>query len=341
MEIYDFEVSGVEEEKLVEEFAKYQIKKFTGVYKSRLNDFVNEIFSKQEANEEEVQETKGDILTDFKQPINLANKKRFLGKNDGPLQGKKFVVSDILIPGSSNLFVNQNNKDVVAAINRHGMLCLQVEAQPEDEDEQDFLKLSVDDRKRFVDIILNIQKYLDDPKDDFELDVASEFEKVSEEDRKKLADRYSMLIGGTRQIWYRPTLIDVIRICHIGGVGSLPLELLAKLDDHDHQHQKRYIESNQLNESVADHSFVKDMYRLQSMKSHFAPDRWTLLTNDYKADTDLGYDVYTIRLTKSNGTGTNYIFSSGVLFGYDESDTRLQTVYYIEPCEVIYMLQKG
>ena len=77
------------------------------------------------------------------------------------------------------------------------------------------------------------------------------------------------------------------------------------------------------------------------MKSHFAPDRWTLLTNDYKADTDLGYDVYTIRLTKSNGTGTNYIFSSGVLFGYDESDTRLQTVYYIEPCEVIYMLQKG
>ena len=83
------------------------------------------------------------------------------------------------------------------------------------------------------------------------------------------------------------------------------------------------------------------MYRLQSMKSHFAPERWTLLTNDYKTDIDLGYNVYTIRLQKDNGIGTNYIFSSGVLFGYNESDTRLQTVYYIEPCEVVYMLQKG
>lgn len=39
-EIYDFELSQIKEEELVEEFARYQIRKYSEVYKSKLNDFI-------------------------------------------------------------------------------------------------------------------------------------------------------------------------------------------------------------------------------------------------------------------------------------------------------------
>lgn len=41
---YDFEAGDVERERLADEFAKYQIRKYSDVYDSRLNDFVNEVF---------------------------------------------------------------------------------------------------------------------------------------------------------------------------------------------------------------------------------------------------------------------------------------------------------
>ena len=84
-EIYDFELSPIEEEKLVEEFARYRIRKYSGVYKSKLNDFVKEMFIEGDGEDGEpdsLSETKGDVLTDFKHPINLNDTKRFISKND-------------------------------------------------------------------------------------------------------------------------------------------------------------------------------------------------------------------------------------------------------------------
>ena len=228
------------------------------------------------------------------------------------------------------------------SINRHGMMMLRTEVVPQDSTEELFLQLPTNDQKRAIDVILNVQRYIDDPKDDFELELASEYESMPEEQRMQIAQKLQAIVGGYRKLWYRPTLIDTIRICRVGGVNYLPFDLLVKLDTEDHNKKKRYIESNgTVGESAGDHSFVQDMYRLQKQKSHFKHERWTLLTSDFKEDIDLGYNNYVIRLRKNNGTGTNYIFSSGVLFGYDDRDTSLQTVYYIEPCEVIYMLRDG
>lgn len=204
------------------------------------------------------------------------------------------------------------------------------------------MNLPPKDQKRFLEIVGNIQKYLDDPKDEFEMDVASEFEGKTEQQRAEVLDRYSRLVGRKEILWCRPTLIDVIRICEVGGVNYLPIPLLIALDNHDHAHKKRYIESKEpLEESIYGHDFVDDMYRLQKNKSHFASERWTLLTKDFKQDMDLGRLEYIIRLGKSNGTGTNYIFTSGVLFGYDDEAKNLQTCYYVQPCEVVYMLRDG
>lgn len=111
-----------------------------------------------------------------------------------------------------------------------------------------------------MDIVLNVERYAADPKDEFELETASEFESVPLEQRQDLARRYQSLIGGFRTLWYRPTLIDTIRIAHAAGKILLPLELLIVLDKNDHDNKKRYIES--VNESDYGHSFVRDMYRL-------------------------------------------------------------------------------
>ena len=90
------------------------------------------------------------------------------------------------------------------------------------------------------------------------------------------------------------------------------------------------------------------MYRLQSVKRHFAQERWSLLRGDFTSDSDLGFLEYKVKLAKNLGSGAkdvnfgmNYIFSNGVLFGYDGADSGLQTVYYIEPSEVVYMLRDG
>lgn len=72
-----------------------------------------------------------------------------------------------------------------------------------------------------------------------------------------------------------------------------------------------------------DHSFVKDMYRLQNIKQNFAPSRWYLLSKDFQTDTDIGWLYYKVKVSKENEIRTNYIFSSGVLFGYDETDRNL------------------
>jgi hypothetical protein len=158
-----------------------------------------------------------------------------------------------------------------------------------------------------------------------------------------------------KTLWYRPTLLDLVRICHVAGINAVPLQLLVTVDNHDHKHSKRYIESQSLNESesvyelVYGHNFRGD---LELRKGHFANERWSLLTKDYKKNADLGYLVYKVKLAKNiknatsieelkMNTGTNYIFSTGVLFGYDQDDSRLQTVYYIEPCEVVYQLNEG
>lgn len=200
-EIYDFEVSGVEEEKLVEEFARYHIKKQSGVFQSKLQNFINEIFTNDDEKNENVEETKGDVLTDFKQPIKLSNPARFIGKEDYSQLSRKFVVQDVPIPGDAGLFAEQNGKDVLVSFNKSGLMCIKVKAEPEDSDEQEFLELPEPDQKRFVDILRNIQQYLNDPKDDFELDVASEFESATDDDRIALANRYESLIGGFRTLW--------------------------------------------------------------------------------------------------------------------------------------------
>ena len=172
--------------------------------------------------------------------------------------------------------------------------------------------------------------------------MASEYESLPDGEKEATFRKFSRIKGGFRTVWYRPTLIDTVRICSVGGVNYLPLDVLVKIDEHDHRNKKRYIESRKgMNESAMDHSFVKDMYRLQRTKHHFADSRWFLLSHDYKTDTDLGWLYCVVSLYKEGGRGTNYIFSSGVLFGYDESNRNLQTVYYIEPCEVVYMLSKG
>lgn len=43
-EIFDFELTEMEQEKVAEEFAKYQIKRYSEVFNSKLNDFINNIF---------------------------------------------------------------------------------------------------------------------------------------------------------------------------------------------------------------------------------------------------------------------------------------------------------
>jgi hypothetical protein len=43
-ETFDFELPDSEEEDIADEFAKFRIKDVTGVEKSRLNDFIQEIF---------------------------------------------------------------------------------------------------------------------------------------------------------------------------------------------------------------------------------------------------------------------------------------------------------
>lgn len=45
-ETFDFELPDSEEEDIADEFAKFRIKEVTGVEKSRLDDFVQEIFFK-------------------------------------------------------------------------------------------------------------------------------------------------------------------------------------------------------------------------------------------------------------------------------------------------------
>jgi hypothetical protein len=134
---------------------------------------------------ERVDETMGDIETDFKQPIRLASHKRAIPAGDQrrlkSTADKSFIVKDMEIPGSAGLFAEQNGKDMTAAINRNGLLRLKFE--PENEDESNFLKLPQQDREKFVDILRNFQKYLDDPKDDFELNTASKFESYPKDAR--------------------------------------------------------------------------------------------------------------------------------------------------------------
>ena len=45
-DIYDFEVSGVKEEELCEEFARHAIREYSGVTKSKLMDFIFTVFTK-------------------------------------------------------------------------------------------------------------------------------------------------------------------------------------------------------------------------------------------------------------------------------------------------------
>lgn len=183
------------------------------------------------------------------------------------------------------------------------------------------------------------------------MEIASQFENASDQDRENIVNRYSSLISGVKELWYSPTLIDVIRICHLGGIDTLPKDTLVSLDDRDHARQRRFIESDgdRIDEAYRDfdqfHDFIGD---LTSRKDHFHKERWDFLKSDYPDADALGKLRYVIRLAKSNGTGNNYLFGfdepgkeKAILFGYNETDSYLQTAYYIMPCELVYMLRDG
>jgi hypothetical protein len=183
------------------------------------------------------------------------------------------------------------------------------------------------------------------------MEIASQFEKASDQDRENIANRYSSLISGVKELWYSPTLIDVIRICHLGGIDTLPKDTLVSLDDRDHARQRRFIESDgdRIDEAYRDfnqfHDFIGD---LLSRKSHFHKERWDFLKSDYPDADALGKLRYIIRLAKINGTGNNYLFGfdepgkeKAILFGYDERVFNQQTAYDIMPCELVYMLRDG
>lgn len=118
------------------------------------------------------------------------------------------------------------------------------------------------------------------------MEIASQFEKASDQDRENIANRYSSLISGVKELWYSPTLIDVIRICHMGGVKTLPTNTLVKIDDIDHERSRRFIESFTQGIDETQYDFGID---LLSRKSHFSGDkqkRWEFFSNDYFTEKD-------------------------------------------------------
>lgn len=116
-ETYDFEMTENEEEKLVEEFANYMLREYTGVNSSKLNDFVNEIFG-ENLEEEQIDETNmwksGNF---FLAPISMREPKRKVSHSAPPSDVLGTILSeykDVLVRKDENMFSNQDNDYLVS-----------------------------------------------------------------------------------------------------------------------------------------------------------------------------------------------------------------------------------
>lgn len=262
---YDFaDLSYYDEEKIVDEFTKFMMSRYTGVKKSRLNNFINTIFS-DESEELKLNETKyikrGKF---FVNPINIEHIKRKMspsilktGKFGKIIGGFK----NILVKSDENIFSipeGEKPRDYLVSLTDEGYLSLKVQNKKEDSEvdkkeelENDevtkqYMKLSDELKEQCIQIInypeatiytrMSEQGTFPEELEDFWLTSLD----MKEEDRQLLINKLKKAqeiesnkkYGESEIIYLRPTVADLIRIFH-DKKETLPVQVLILVDQRE------------------------------------------------------------------------------------------------------------
>ena len=257
-ETYDFEMTENEEEKLVEEFANYMLREYTGVNSSRLNDFVNEIFG-ENLEEERIDETDSYVSPDFlAKPINIFDPRRKISTSilttdtfGGAVKGCK----DILIKASEGIFGGEPDDYKVTLSNKGFIKLVSQTVKPEEPDEKVTMFNALPDNLKTMclEIIQDPDSQLYDRLEDEGkippelVDVRAEASMMSVEDRNALIEKLKSAQNGQEirgTICFKPTVPDIIRIFN-GKAQSIPLETLILVDDRENKTDKKLRYSNE------------------------------------------------------------------------------------------------
>ena len=290
-ETYDFEMTENEEEKLVEEFANYMLREYTGVNSSKLNDFVNEIF-RENLEEEQIDETDSIVSPDFlEKPINFLDPRRKilpnavkLDKFGDPVKG----CIDIPVKASENIFEGEP-VDYKATLLKNGFVRLVPQSSEPDEDVEMFNALPGDQKETSLGILQNPDSPMyDRMEENGELnqklsDLRAEAIMMDDEERNALLQKLKSAQTGQIEgaVYFKPTVPDIIRIFN-GKVETLPLKTLVIVDDRENHIDKELRYSNEAQERYAvktdrirdgnDERFRICQAVLKNMR-HFGPDR--------------------------------------------------------------------
>ena len=370
-EYFAFTFSDIEEEKVVEEFAKYQIKEYSEVFTSKLDRFIKKTFPGAESMEEAVRpdRIRDDSIrlkTDFDKLINLADRRRMLYKKEEwekwSTKPSKFIVRDIKVPASDALFVYQqeSNQDALVSLTDSGVGIIRIKAVPHNVVEEKYLSLDRNGRRFFKDVFPKLKQYAKEYNEGGDvaeniLELVMEFEDMSQEQINKYTnDIMHIDEDGMRFWWFNATLTDTIRIARLDpSVKTLPFKLLDAVEKLDHQYDSDYIEERHISsdeepELLREHDFLKDFILL---RQHFSGDkekRWEFIQKDFDPaggdNSKLGNVVYLISV-KTQATTKEYykyksyrhiLFSSGILMSYSPlPETKLITAFYPTPRDIV------
>jgi hypothetical protein len=368
-ETYDFEMTENEEEKLVEEFANYMLREYTGVNSSKLNDFVNEVFG-ENLEEERIDETdqykRGKF---FENPINIDHPQRYVqsklvtpDKVDANIGQILSKFKDIPVAGSEKVFSGEPI-DYLVSLTENGFFIMTPQL-PEDEKLQDIIAEYASLPDDIKPDALEILKSPEDEKFDNVPEQLQEFQiNASYLDADQLKKALFVLKHEKRdgKIYLRPTVSDIIRTFH-GKKDTLPLDLLTMIDDREHELDYRYDEAESDGDSrdVVSEEIDYDTRKwlcysvLQREKKDkkYSGDRtrrWEFMTNqlgknleNYQKLGDLVYKIYSKIKNPKGGRvpSISYVYSEmATLIGISESTKENQTFYYMGPSDVIKKLK--
>ena len=278
-EIYDFELTDDEEEKIVDEFTRFIMREYTGQTSSKLATFIDEMFENNISNVE-LNETDMNVKGNFFfSPINMKEPKRKVSTTPPPKEDLGRVLpnfKNVLVPTNEKIFSNQTN-DYLVSLTNTGYLIIRSQADSSsdnnsslidsfDDLSKQYLNLPDEMKRMCLQVVSSpestVYKRMDDNGSFPEelTDIWLNALDMSQEDREKTIEKFQNAqkqieddeIKKQKQnvtLYLRPTISDVVRIFH-NKRETLPLDVLLKIEKTEFKNDYRYNEDEKDQEST-------------------------------------------------------------------------------------------